>query len=58
VGLGTAVIVVQLITVPTNTFLYHYVLEEASSRPWCRSSKWFSTATSRLSSTRSASICP
>jgi Na+-transporting NADH:ubiquinone oxidoreductase subunit E len=29
-GLGTAVIVVQLITVPTNTFLYHYVLEEGA----------------------------
>jgi len=29
-GLGAAVIVVQLITVPANTFLYHYVLEEGA----------------------------
>ena len=29
-GLGAAVVVVQLITVPTNTFLYHYVLSEGA----------------------------
>ena len=29
-GLGAAVVVVQLITVPTNTFLYHYVLEDGA----------------------------
>jgi Na+-transporting NADH:ubiquinone oxidoreductase subunit E len=29
-GLGAAVVVVQLITVPTNTLLYHYVLEEGA----------------------------
>ncbi|MGB5809874.1 MAG: NADH:ubiquinone reductase (Na(+)-transporting) subunit E [Polyangiales bacterium] len=29
-GLGAAVVVVQLITVPTNTFLYHYILEEGA----------------------------
>jgi Na+-transporting NADH:ubiquinone oxidoreductase subunit E len=29
-GLGAAVVVVQLITVPTNTFLYHYVLAEGA----------------------------
>jgi Na+-transporting NADH:ubiquinone oxidoreductase subunit E len=29
-GLGAAVIVVQLITVPANTFLYHYVLDEGA----------------------------
>ncbi len=29
-GLGAAVIVVQLITVPTNTFLYHFVLREGA----------------------------
>jgi Na+-transporting NADH:ubiquinone oxidoreductase subunit E len=30
IGLGAAVVVVQLITVPTNAFLYHYVLEEGA----------------------------
>ena len=29
-GLGAAVVVVQLITVPANTFLYTYVLEEGA----------------------------
>ena len=29
-GLGAAVVVVQLITVPTNTLLYHYVLEDGA----------------------------
>lgn len=29
-GLGAAVVVVQVITVPTNTFLYHYVLEDGA----------------------------
>lgn len=29
-GLGAAVVIVQLITVPTNTFLYHYILEEGA----------------------------
>jgi Na+-transporting NADH:ubiquinone oxidoreductase subunit E len=29
-GLGAAVIVVQVITVPVNTFLYHYVLQEGA----------------------------
>ena len=29
-GLGTAVVVVQLITVPANTFLYNYVLKEGA----------------------------
>ena len=29
-GLGAAVIVVQVITVPANTFLYHYVLQEGA----------------------------
>jgi Na+-transporting NADH:ubiquinone oxidoreductase subunit E len=30
VGLGTAVLVVQVITVPVNTFLFHYVLDEGA----------------------------
>ena len=30
IGLGTAVVAVQLITVPTNTFLYKYVLQEGA----------------------------
>ena len=29
-GLGAAVVGVQLITVPANTFIYHYVLEEGA----------------------------
>jgi Na+-transporting NADH:ubiquinone oxidoreductase subunit E len=29
-GLGAAVIVVQVITVPVNTFLFHYVLDEGA----------------------------
>jgi Na+-transporting NADH:ubiquinone oxidoreductase subunit E len=29
-GLGAAVVVVQVITVPINTFLYHYVLQEGA----------------------------
>jgi Na+-transporting NADH:ubiquinone oxidoreductase subunit E len=31
-GLGAAVIFVQVITVPINTFLYHYVLDEGALR--------------------------
>ena len=33
-GLGAAVVVVQVITVPVNTFLYHYVLEEGGLVRW------------------------